>query len=394
MKVLTDTQVAIQYKKLNLSFKLITFSSTKLQALKAVKPTVIAMGCITAGIIVGTSAQAAQRTVSDSRTDGTLTLINDTRSEVLIFLHKVGETEAYTRYAYLPACSKRQMSDDYSGGWQVSVNLQEPTNLNPVLDSNMRFYISAHNGNTHPVPCKIPHQPARSTQVSWLHSEQVPRAIEVAAGLPRVNVLGLTDTSNLVETITQTVASAVQKSPFRARVHGNEQEFATLTSNMIHNGPKVHSDIPEFTNLAFRNAVETEIRTVANQKVDAAIDNLFSYGAKQSDSQEVRAAKALEFKEYILTHSEEEIQKFLRDVCGISIEEKDSRQIAKSLKAWTEVASKQNVTPQPTVFGNIGNTVVNILTSAPIIGTNLLRGKICPATDYEIRPLDTAHAEV
>ncbi|MBD2492294.1 hypothetical protein [Aulosira sp. FACHB-615] len=393
MKVLTDTQVAIQYKKLNLSFKLITFSSTKLQALKAVKPTVIAMGCITAGIIVGTSAQAAQRTVSDSRTDGTLTLINDTRSEVLIFLHKVGETEAYTRYAYLPACSKRQMSDDYSGGWQASVNLQEPTNLTPAFDGNRRFYTSAHNGNTHPLPCKIPHQPARSTQVSWLQSEQVPRTIQVAAGLPRINIFG-SITSNFGETLVQEVGLAVRKSPFKDIVHGNEQEFATLTRNMIDHGTKVHSDIPEFKNPVFLNAVETQIRNKANQNVDAVIDNLFSYGPKNSDPQEVRSAKVLEFKEYVLTHNEEEIQKFLRDVCGISIAEKDSLQIAKWLKKSAEVASKQNVTPQPTVLGNIGNTLINIATSIPIVGTNLLKGKICPATDYEISPLDTTHAEV
>lgn len=54
---------------------------------------------------------------------GKLILRNDTESGTLIFLHAPG-AERFSRYAYIPACFKREMSAAYSTEWQASLDTE------------------------------------------------------------------------------------------------------------------------------------------------------------------------------------------------------------------------------------------------------------------------------
>jgi len=119
------------------------------KALKAVKYAIAAV-CIISGVLAGAAAQAAIRhkpvrdaapgTVGTPKYTplqgikigktvqarvplqyGKLKLRNDTESGAIVFLHAPGE-EKYSRYAYLPACSERDMSAKYSTRWRVSVD--------------------------------------------------------------------------------------------------------------------------------------------------------------------------------------------------------------------------------------------------------------------------------
>ncbi|GJD16734.1 hypothetical protein RIVM261_016900 [Rivularia sp. IAM M-261] len=182
MKKLVNPQVAVREEDLNLLSRLKGFSNRKL---KTVKSIAIAMGCVTASVVVsvpraqadigllrareglagavsapqnplsnrvfnrnsgrqgteisgesqsgkpkgtvgGPVKQAVTPEARNTQQEGAekygkLILRNDTEIGGLIFLHAPG-SQRFSRYAYVPACSAREMSAEYTNGWRVSAD--------------------------------------------------------------------------------------------------------------------------------------------------------------------------------------------------------------------------------------------------------------------------------
>jgi peptidoglycan hydrolase-like protein with peptidoglycan-binding domain len=235
MKTLADTQVAVRHEDLNSPSKLRAFGNIKLKALKVVKSIAIAVGCITAGVIAGTEAQAETVHKTFSYGDrgsgiailqsklggiavdgifgpetlrklksyqaanrllvngiatpetlvslglhnlsqrplqyGKLKLVNDTQYEAIVFLYAPGETK-YSRYVYIPPCHERKMRATYSNGWQVSIDRKDKASLGDLTGGNFKFHVSSLPVESESPRCTRTRTPSERTSTSGLQLVQ------------------------------------------------------------------------------------------------------------------------------------------------------------------------------------------------------------------------------
>jgi hypothetical protein len=226
MEALAYTHVAVHYEELNSSSELRAFRNIKLKVLKVVKSIAIAIGCITTGVVAGTEAQAL------TTSGGKLTLRNDTQSEVLIFLHKDGESGAYTRYAYLPACTERTMLGDYSHGWHISQDLRWKLPLIPKQTGIAKVYTSSFNGVKYEKLCQRAIRSVGPTYMSGLGWGMEPASattVLVNVNSLRFQLLGMIDPAIMDQFLnTQTLTQA-------KKIGGDLGEWAKKVENDLKN---------------------------------------------------------------------------------------------------------------------------------------------------------------
>lgn len=135
MNTLAAAKVAVPSANSNSPSKSKGFGNIKSKALNAVKSIAIAVGSITASLVVGTASLASTNQQSELRY-GKLTLVNDTPSPMLVYL-KAPKEDRPTRYAYVAACTTRILTRKYSTGWRVTTDKKMFTPLREIRSGQL-----------------------------------------------------------------------------------------------------------------------------------------------------------------------------------------------------------------------------------------------------------------
>lgn len=232
------------------------FEKIKTYAIKAVKSIALAIGCITASVVVSVpTAQAAIRgsvsTTNQSASQGQpiksrapvqhgkLILRNDTEIGSLIFLHAPG-ADNFTRYTYVPACTARVMSAEYSTKWRASPDTVNQSSIVVGVGGVLEVTRSTLAHTTPAVGCDVSMQKQAMTVATALKSTDSASTRALSAAPVAIEFIGITsfadDAQRLNNIFRRTTAAAKQApTPEVAVAIANKgrDEVAALMTNLV-----------------------------------------------------------------------------------------------------------------------------------------------------------------
>ncbi|BAT54422.1 hypothetical protein NOS3756_33910 [Nostoc sp. NIES-3756] len=391
MEALAYIHVAAHYEELNSSSELSAFRNRKSKALKAVKSIAIAVACITGEIVTGTAAQAASAHQSNN-----LTITNDTTSEILVFLHQDGDNAAYTRYAYLPACSERRLLDDYTHGWHFSINLNRKVRLAPNQAGALRIFASGYNRQIFPTPCKRKANGDASLQ-ALLNPHPVDKiAVQEVAQFPNNAVLAFVPENKVASFVSRDVASNAGE--LLSSLGRAKEEFMEVVEEFVKNGNKAkYADEYLAGDQALASALSKQVKNSADNQFVIQAKELFVVNYT-NDSEEQILAKVSELRKIADQGDKEEMKRILTEVCNLASLKNPAEidKIVTSLIALAAASNKQGVGQLGgnSAGSNIIEFGVGLVEWIPGVKDWKLKNKICPMAGYEVAPPIGVQSEV
>lgn len=341
----------------------------------------IVVVCITGGIVAGTEARAAA-TNRDTDYEGVpLTLVNDTREEVVLFLHADGEGSSHTSFAYMPPCTERTLAGSYSRGWRASMNLNLPVNINQVVTTGNKLYTTRLTTEATEQQCEKEHAKAltlarEGTRVSWYIRKDESQGYEevlfggalkifsevgeVAPELGSQVAKQFTTKKDLLVKLAPELAAKLEKLDGAS----GGKLITEIVEVMTEEGSKGN----KATALANKHGIPPEIMTAISLSVKEQTernfkDEFFKFlkRAGSTDSDEVINKKANEF--YLIVKESNgdvvNLEKLLKDICGVRAAPEKVRRFMATLIALVTIGANQEMIPIDRVAQSVSTTRSN-----------------------------------